>query len=79
VAGLLEWCHSTCTLDIEGAKEMWESYQGHLPFELGDWLEETRVEYEDDHAYYVHAGSFQANLSGAHRVFTKCGVPGDFW
>ena len=23
---------------------------------MGYWLEETRVEYEDAHAYYVHAG-----------------------
>ena len=41
---------------IEGAKEVWDRCQGQAPFALGGWLEETRQEYEDGHAYYVHAG-----------------------
>lgn len=41
--------------DIDGAYEIWEQCNGHVPFEVGDWLEETRIDYEDDHAYYVHA------------------------
>jgi serine/threonine protein phosphatase 1 len=41
---------------IEGAKEVWDRCQGQVPFALGGWLEETRQEYEDGHAYYVHAG-----------------------
>ncbi|MEO6889543.1 MAG: metallophosphoesterase [Ktedonobacteraceae bacterium] len=42
--------------DIEGARQLWERCNGSLPFTIGDWLEETRIEYEDEHAYYVHAG-----------------------
>jgi serine/threonine protein phosphatase 1 len=42
--------------DIEGALQIWEDHDGSLPFAVGDWLEETRIEYEDEHAYYVHAG-----------------------
>ncbi len=41
---------------IEGADLVWECCNGHVPFEVGDWLEETRIEYEDAYAYYVHAG-----------------------
>lgn len=42
--------------DIEGALQVWEDCNGSLPFAVGDWLEETCIEYEDEHAYYVHAG-----------------------
>ena len=42
--------------DIEGASQVWDDSNGQIPFAVGDWLEETRVEYEDDYAYYVHAG-----------------------
>jgi serine/threonine protein phosphatase 1 len=42
--------------NIEGALQVWEDYDGSLPFTVGDWLEETRIDYEDEHAYYVHAG-----------------------
>jgi serine/threonine protein phosphatase 1 len=41
---------------IDGARKVWEGCNGQVPFAVGDWLEETRVEYEDEHAYYVHAG-----------------------
>ena len=41
---------------IDGALEIWENHQGKLPFFFGDWMETTRIEYEDEHAYYVHAG-----------------------
>jgi serine/threonine protein phosphatase 1 len=41
---------------IDGARKIWESCNGQVPFAVGDWLEETRIEYEDEHAYYVHAG-----------------------
>ncbi|HEU5198367.1 MAG TPA: metallophosphoesterase [Ktedonobacterales bacterium] len=41
---------------IDGALDVWEDQQEKIPFELGDWLEETLIEYEDEHAYYVHAG-----------------------
>lgn len=42
--------------DIDGAADLWDDCQGKIPFEVGDWLEETLIEYEDEHAYYVHAG-----------------------
>jgi serine/threonine protein phosphatase 1 len=41
---------------IAGAYKVWEHCNGEVPFAVGDWLEETRIEYEDEHAYYVHAG-----------------------
>jgi serine/threonine protein phosphatase 1 len=41
---------------IEGARDVWERCHGQVPFAVGDWLEETRIEYEDAHAYYIHAG-----------------------
>jgi serine/threonine protein phosphatase 1 len=42
--------------DIEGALQIWEDRDGLVPFAVGDWLEETRIDYEDAYAYYVHAG-----------------------
>ena len=42
--------------DIVGALQLWDDCDGAVPFVVGDWLEETRIEYEDEHAYYVHAG-----------------------
>jgi serine/threonine protein phosphatase 1 len=41
---------------IDGAQEVWDTCGGHVPFEVGYVLEGTRIEYEDEHAYYVHAG-----------------------
>lgn len=42
--------------DVDGAMEVWDSCDGQLPFEVGYWLEQTCIEYEDEYAYYVHAG-----------------------
>lgn len=42
--------------DIEGALDVWDNCNGQIPFIVGDWLEETYIEYEDEYAYYVHAG-----------------------
>ena len=42
--------------DMDGAADLWDDCQGKIPFEVGDWLEETLIEYEDEYAYYVHAG-----------------------
>lgn len=42
--------------DMDGAADLWDCWQGKIPFEVGDWLEETLIEYEDEYAYYVHAG-----------------------
>lgn len=42
--------------DIDGALDVWDDCDGQLPFAVGDWLEQTRIAYEDTHAYYVHSG-----------------------
>ena len=41
---------------IDGAQDVWDACDGRVPFEVGYVLEGTRIEYEDEHAYYVHAG-----------------------
>jgi serine/threonine protein phosphatase 1 len=41
---------------MPGARKVWNSCHGHVPHDIGTWLETTRIDYEDDHAYYVHAG-----------------------
>jgi serine/threonine protein phosphatase 1 len=67
----------TDTPDIDGAWQMREHWQGHIPFALGDWLEETQIEYEDEHAYYIHAGALPGKpiwrTSGLQKMW---GVPG---
>ncbi len=59
--------------NIEGARQVWERWNGHIPFEVGHWLEETRIEYEDEYAYYVHAGVLPGNpiwrTSGLHKMW----------
>ncbi|HZS92583.1 MAG TPA: metallophosphoesterase [Chloroflexota bacterium] len=42
--------------DIDGAQHVWDEFGGAVPYDFGRWLEKTLIEYEDDHAYYVHAG-----------------------
>jgi calcineurin-like phosphoesterase family protein len=42
--------------DIDGAMEIWQDCDEHIPAEIGYWLAETRIDYEDEYAYYVHAG-----------------------
>lgn len=42
--------------EIDGADKVWDEFGGAIPFEVGHWLEGTLIEYEDDHAYCVHAG-----------------------
>ena len=41
---------------IDGSQEVWDACDGRVPFEVGYILEGTRIEYEDEYAYYVHAG-----------------------
>ncbi|GHO46287.1 serine/threonine protein phosphatase [Ktedonospora formicarum] len=41
----------------KSARRLWRHYQGKIPFAVGDWLEETRIDYEDKYAYYAHAGA----------------------
>ncbi len=42
--------------EINGAQDVWDDCEGKIPFVVGDWLEQTCIDYEDAHAYYVHAG-----------------------
>lgn len=63
--------------DIEGALQVWEDCDGSVPFAVGDWLEETRIEYEDDHAYYVHAGLLPGrSISRTSDFYKMWGVKG---
>lgn len=41
-------------LDAGGG--MWEKCGGRVPAVIGRWLETTRIDFEDAHAIYVHAG-----------------------
>jgi serine/threonine protein phosphatase 1 len=43
--------------DMDGAIELWDQCEGNVPFEVGIFLEETIIEYEDAYAYYLHAGA----------------------
>jgi serine/threonine protein phosphatase 1 len=58
---------------IEGAHQFWEQCNGSVPFVVGHWLEETRIEYEDEHAYYVHAGILPGKpiwrTAGLHKMW----------
>jgi serine/threonine protein phosphatase 1 len=42
--------------DIDGAQRVWDEFEGTIPYDFGRWLEKTLIDYEDDHAHYVHAG-----------------------
>jgi serine/threonine protein phosphatase 1 len=42
--------------DMNGASKVWDDFGGNIPVEIGQWLAGTVIEYEDEHAYYVHAG-----------------------
>ncbi|WP_149404020.1 metallophosphoesterase family protein [Dictyobacter arantiisoli] len=41
---------------MPGARKVWESCNSEIPADIGRWMQQTRIDYEDDHAYYVHAG-----------------------
>ena len=74
-AWLAHWNGASFTRapDIDGARQVWERCDGSVPFAVGDWLEETRIEYEDDYAYYVHAGVLPGKAvwktSGLHKMW----------
>lgn len=42
--------------DFKSARRLWKRHEGHIPSEVGKWLEKTLIEYEDAYAYYIHAG-----------------------
>jgi serine/threonine protein phosphatase 1 len=41
---------------ISGARKAWADFGGRVPTEVGVWIARTRIDYEDEYAYYVHAG-----------------------
>ncbi len=63
--------------DMDGAQELWDLHNGHLPFVIGDWLEETQITYENEYAYYVHAGLLPGkNASLTSDFYKMWGSPG---
>ncbi|HLZ62691.1 MAG TPA: metallophosphoesterase [Ktedonosporobacter sp.] len=56
---------------IDGAQGVWDKCDGQIPFEVGFWLEETRIEYEDEYAYYTHAGALPGEPFGKTPEFYK--------
>lgn len=46
----------TAVPEIDGADKAWADFGGAIPVEVGQWVARTVIEYEDAHAYYVHAG-----------------------
>jgi calcineurin-like phosphoesterase family protein len=42
--------------EIGGARKAWRDFGGRPPSEVGKWMERTRIDYEDEFAFYVHAG-----------------------
>ena len=46
----------TAPSDLDGALDIWDDANGHIPYEIGHFLEETMIDYEDANGIYVHAG-----------------------
>ncbi len=46
----------TAPSDLDGTLDIWDAVDGHIPFEIGHFMEETLLDYEDEHGIYVHAG-----------------------
>jgi serine/threonine protein phosphatase 1 len=66
--------------DIDGALDVWDRCDGQIPFKVGYWLEETRIDYEDEYAYYVHAGLTPGKTFERTADFFKLwGVQGFLW
>ncbi len=57
--------------DIEGALDVWDSCNGQIPFAVGDWMEQTLIDYEDNYAYYVHAGLLPGKPAWKTSAFYK--------
>jgi serine/threonine protein phosphatase 1 len=47
----------TETPHIIGARAAWERCGGSVQPEVGEWLAQTRLDWEDGYAYYAHAGA----------------------
>lgn len=57
--------------DIAGALDVWDNCNGQIPFAVGDWLEGTHIDYEDEHAYYTHAGLLPGKPAWKTSAFYK--------
>jgi serine/threonine protein phosphatase 1 len=42
---------------MPGARQIWYYWNGEVPADVGEWLSKTYIQYEDEYAYYVHAGA----------------------
>ncbi|HVA88325.1 MAG TPA: metallophosphoesterase [Chloroflexota bacterium] len=42
--------------EIGGARKTWRDFGGRPPSDVGHWMANTRIDYEDQFAFYVHAG-----------------------
>lgn len=41
---------------ISGARKSWADFGGRIPADVGRWIAATRIDYENEHGFYVHAG-----------------------
>ena len=65
--------------DMNGARKVWEDFGGKIPVEVGQWLAGTVIEYEDEHAYYVHAGVIPGRPVWRTPGVLKLWGQGAFW
>lgn len=49
-------CFTHCPA-IPGARSVWERYQRAIPPAVSQFLVQTRIDWEDEYAYYAHAGA----------------------
>jgi len=63
---------------MPGALQIWDDWNGEVPSDVGEWLNKTRIDYEDQYAYYVHAGVTPAMPYQRCSAFTKLWGDTDF-
>ncbi|WP_126557499.1 metallophosphoesterase family protein [Dictyobacter kobayashii] len=64
---------------MPGARKVWESCDGQIPAEIGEWMNQTRIDYEDANAYYVHAGVLPGKPFWSTAHFLRCGGRKVLW
>lgn len=64
--------------NISGARKGWADFDGQPPAALGQWLETTRIDYEDEHGFYVHAGVLPNIPFASTPQLQKLGGAGNF-